>query len=470
MSDDSRGGGVMMPILVGEHDPGASNPSNVRSGSISSSWPTETDIRSGRWIDLTHEPASEGASALCQSITTAILPRLGTRPIGPAGMPRAIRETGTIIAGILRAAFRGDVVSAQRRFGGGVWTSSPIGNRAFWAKTDALATVGLVEMREGVRTNLFDGEAPVFRGLPTRLWPSAKLFELAHQHGVSVATISSDWRVSRDAEQATVEIEDDALVILRDLTNREVITIPPARAAEADEMRRRLVELNATVRAGDVRGCFAPAFRRVFIGSLRLHGRIYALGGSNFQNQPREDRAHITIGGEPTAEVDLHAAQLTILLGLTGSTTLPADDLYSALELPREAVKAWVVRSFGEGKLVNRWGAETSPEVRAVRPTAIRDVAVQAYPALRDLTAIVPSDLLATLPVEWHAWAAGQYLVNTESRVMDAALLELRRQGIVGLPMHDAIIVPKGAVQAASEALQGAMQEIVGIVPVVHCE
>ena len=65
----------------------------------------------------------------------------------------------------------------------------------------------------------------------------------------------------------------------------------------------------------------------------------------------------MTINSEPVAEVDIRASYLTIFLSLHG-IQLPDGDPY---ELPglgpehRNAVKQWMVATFGSSKLIMKW-------------------------------------------------------------------------------------------------------------------
>ena len=81
---------------------------------------------------------------------------------------------------------------------------------------------------------------------------------------------------------------------------------------------------------------------------------------------------------------------------------------------------------------------------------------MRTYPALADLTAVLPRDLLASLPPDAHRWAIGQYLVNQESRIVQGALGYVREYGVVALPMHDALIIPASAAKLAREGFDGA--------------
>lgn len=430
---------------------------------------TVPELREARWIDLSRLPASSPAESLADAVAERVAAHeRRQRPRRAAGMRTLRRRVGILLAGLLRAAFRGDVVSIHRRPAGGVWRGSVIGQHAAWGILDVMQQAGLVGVREGVRTALMGGDDPIFGGLPTRVWPTSALLKLAEHHGVSLETLLTDWKTNPEVERRSVKVAEADLVTVRAL-GREAPRLPvrPEQAVEAEAIRADVAALNASVAKVAVTGCPQPAFRRVFRLDLRLGGRFYAVGGSNFQTMPKADRALIHIGGEPVVEVDLHAAFLTLLLGVSGHDALPAKDLYAAVGLPRDAVKAWMVQTFATGVPAARWSREagrTAPAAN-VKATAVRDAALAAYPPLADLERAIPADLLSLLPENRRGWAVGQYLTGLEARVMAGTLCALRSRGLVGLPMHDAVVVPARAAEAAADALREACWSVAKIEP-----
>jgi hypothetical protein len=406
--------------------------------------PTDEALREARWIDLTRLP--DGASST--ALTVAVAEHVATclerrRAVGITGRKTLQYRVGILLAAILRANFRGHVISVHRSSKGGVWKGAVIGHSASWGILDAMGRAGLIGVRKGVQTSLV-GDV-VFRGLPTRVWAMPSLIRLAECHGITAETLQEDWAINPAVERKRISVKAADLIAVHGLQRGAGrVPVRQDQAAEAAAMRERVAALNDRVRSVEITGCLPPAFRRVFRADLRLGGRFYAVGGSNFQSQPKADRAMIRIGGETVAEVDLHAALLTLLLGLAGVQKLPVVDLYAAVGLPRAAVKAWMVQTFATGRPATRWGRDTPAEVAAldIKATAVRDAAVRTYPAVGRLTQFVPAELLRRLPEERHGWAVGQFLTNLESRVMDSALGYLEHREVVGLPMHDSLIVP----------------------------
>lgn len=438
-----------------------------------------TTLRSARFIDLTRTAGSDGARDLVAEVTGLVQPHLGRkRKLARRGLETLGANVAAILGGLLRTGFKGRPVAAQRRPAGGMWHNALIGHDAFWGVVDALCAAKLVNYRQGTKGAgiVWDDGGPVsynrkFGGQPSKLWPSAALMRLAEAHGVTAETVVADWPVSRKAETSRPKVASGELAICLSLDGDEPAQLSAEQMAELDIYRRDVAALNDSVATADIRGCRAPVFRRVFRHDLRLEGRFWALGDGNYQNMSEAERLRMTIGGEPVAEVDIHACNLTIFLALTGTRELPPSDLYDRLTLPdgtnipRAAVKSWMVQTFGAGKLRSRWGWDTPEAAKVVSPALIRKAALHAYSALKDLKAILPPDLAASLPPNKRAWAVGQYLTNWESRVIQGALAYVRARGVVGLPMHDAIIVPKGAAGVARSGLEGAFLAFLKVRP-----
>jgi hypothetical protein len=282
-----------------------------------------------------------------------------TRPLGPKGRATLRADVGTILGGLLRAKFKDRVVAAQRRPGGSLWKHSPIGHQSFWVKVSAMERVGLVRMRSGIQTWSPFSDAG-FEGQASRLWATARLVALAVKHNVTSESIGQDWPVSRAAQTMRPLIAHADLVVCSDRSDRDKpAQLPPEQVVVAETMRSQMAALNEALARAEIRGCLAPAFRRIFKHDLRLGGRLYAVGANNVQTMGEAERRAISINGEPVVELDVHASQLTVFLALTDARELPEGDLYAIGGFRREVVKAWVVQTFATGKPV--CGGPTEP-------------------------------------------------------------------------------------------------------------
>jgi hypothetical protein len=163
---------------------------------------------------------------------------------------------------------------------------------------------------------------------------------------------------------------------------------------------------------------------------------------------PKAERARrITIDGEPIASADYGQLFVWLLYARAGLEP-PDGDLYdfghdSAAQRP-----AWKVivnaMLFADGELV-RWPRD----------------ALGAFPPgtkLRDLTARVTE---RHAPVSSRfGTAEGLKLMHIESSMMVDALARLAAQGIIGLPVHDAVLVRASAADLAKEAMEASAEAL----------
>lgn len=236
--------------------------------------------------------------------------------------------------------------------------------------------------------------------------------------------------------------------------------------------------LNRAVLGADIQGCIqSPLYMRQG-PKLWLGGRIYTKGPDTFQTITKEERKHITINGEPVAEVDIQAAALSFALrwlsrfpDIGSSVVIPplGTDPYQFKELstlPRDTVKHWITVSLLRGKLLTtNWPDDTPPAIRqSVRCSLVRKAVLSVYPCLGCIGPEVlpcPSDVLKQADsMEENqrqrliGWAFGQFLISLECSIIQGAIDKLLAEGIVALPLHDALIVPQSAVEATKEAVR----------------
>jgi hypothetical protein len=446
----------------------------------------QDNLPSARPMGLIHEARSDAALRLADDVATRCEPHLNRkRTLGKAGRVTLRQDLGVILADLLRAAFKNRPCSAARGHAGAMWRTSPLRYDAFWQRFDALAGAGLVGSRRGVRlaTDWGDGQRLAFSGIPAAMWPTVSLMDLAEAHGVTAGTVRGDWAVSHAAELRTYTpstadlVRCNALAAPSPRIGRSIVKaapgssrpertpaaiLPPDQEAELPGLRASVAALNAHVAAASIRGCLAPSFRRSFTHSLRLGGRLYAVGADSYQGMTEAERAAITLNGEGAVEVDVRSSQLSIFLAITGAQRLPAGDLYDCPGVAREVAKEWCVQNLGAGRHLRSWGRNTPAAIKLVSFSTVRAAMIAKYPALTNPQAAVPRAILADLPEDKRGWGAGQYLVWRESEIIWAALMNLKARGVVALPVHDSIIVPKSAEAMTREALTAASTAALG--------
>jgi hypothetical protein len=194
-----------------------------------------------------------------------------------------------------------------------------------------------------------------------------------------------------------------------------------------------------------------------------MGGRLYSQHfADSYQVMNADKRLKMTINGEPVAEIDIRASYLTIFLSLHG-IQLPDGDPY---ELPgigpehRNAVKQWMVATFGNSKPIVRWPPrmlQRTPELTEHKVSTITKAALAKYPALATWG--------QPLKTVTYGWAD---LMWIESNVMMFTMLDLKREHqIPSLSVHDSLIVPAPSAETARAVLKQRFQSQRGVTPLL---
>ncbi len=435
--------------------------------------PDDAGLRGADLMDIGRAPVTPEAKAFVAAVwEVAQSHKERKRKVGAGTVATDLATLGALLAGIMRAGIVGRPVRVPRAKMSGMWDAPVIGYKRVWDMLDAMTAAGLLGVAPGVKSqrSVFPGEF-VQEGLATCLWPSDTLDAMAASSGLVRATRKTDWMAdaSRVAKPATIA----QLVVCRSLRDgqTDVPIIADMDGAEAEAMRADLRAINDLLASTVIRGAGAViGVRRTFRHSLDLHGRHYT-GHGTLQQAAQEERLRITFDGEPCAEVDVKASQITVALGMTGHSlgadgTLPRRDLYAVPGIPRAIVKAWMVRTMGNGRATwTRWGDDPPSGWEAFKPKDVWRAVRPLYPFLEDLSALVPRALLDTLPAPSHHWAGGQFVVAREARIVGAAMSYCVQHGVPVLPVHDSFVVPESKVGVAVDGLMGAFVAIGGVLP-----
>jgi hypothetical protein len=229
----------------------------------------------------------------------------------------------------------------------------------------------------------------------------------------------------------------------------------------ADLERNRMRRLNKLLSGADVRiegedhpPPFKP-FVRIFashgaVESFSLHGRLYRgqVGGWH-QGLAKSERHRIRINRESVASIDFSSMHIHLAYA-EAKAKVPEGDLYAIEGLDpmhRPAIKKVV------SAMLSRKGdmKQLPPDARKLLP--------------KDRTA---SRIVAAIK-ERHAPIAhlfgidlGMSLMFRDSEILLAVLELLIERKIVALPLHDAVIVQRSAIEAAKQAMDSVTRELVG--------
>jgi len=448
-------------------------------------------LKSAKIASLGFAPVTFGASSLVERVSAAIRPEMGLRAVAGAthrrdkGRGRLHDETSIILGCLIPSGCFQRWRRVPRGHRSHFWASSrelPIGARAFWRKVDAMIACGLVEEVKGKGyRNEWGGQA----GHMTCLRATAKLMEMADACGCNTDDPYRDWSMTRPARSSA---QSNRPVMVQSRRNRRDIVLEDENGEfvgmssspeSADDITGRwqhhpvftdaeafMQRLNDRVSASTILGCSPPLLRMLCLNHPELHGRIYAVGADNYQNQiDAAARAYITIDGEAVSELDVSASWLSITLALLGEPP-PDGDAYAlhdtdGVPISRNAAKQWFVQFLSSGEAPRGWGRSASPEAQSVSVAIIRAAAFARYPTLKNAKAIVPSHLRDAFG-KGGCGLLGHYLMGVEARIMRGAVARIMDAGGVALPIHDAVLVPASFERCAMDALCKAATAVIG--------
>ena len=425
--------------------------------------PTPEQLDEAEGLSLAWVPASEAARALVEALTGQVADWEATHTDRKTkrrkvGMTKLRGAVGAVIGGVLRSWARSTPRLTYRSRKAETFSGSPVARAQFVAAVDGLRAPGMLGVKEGIRFIQRDYGADFGRvtgGRAGRYWPTASLLALATERGITPATV-------KDAFDQVIPTKPPKVaqpVVVRSLKVKgqgDPVAMPVS--VLGPDLARITAEVeaaNAFAAEHQVQGCLPPRWQRLFLASRQLHGRWYAAGSEGvYQRMSKEQRAAITINGEPVAEVDIHASQLSIAHGLLG-LTLPDGDLYEIAGLPRSVVKQWIVATLGLGKPVRRWAAKTlrkSPEIAAHDPRDVGRRIVAKYPFLaapaEALRGPLGLDQLAHLGTPQKLLT--HRLAAVEADALTGVMMVLRPPmgNVLALPVHDGLIVPESALRS----------------------
>ena len=224
-------------------------------------------------------------------------------------------------------------------------------------------------------------------------------------------------------------------------------------------LRQQMTSINDWLSTADIT-CNLPQMdpahrrlRRIFNNSnFAQGGRLY---GGFWQAMPSDERQeHILIEGDWCVELDYGQMSLAILYGIAGKPP-PEGDLYdlSAEGIPtdyRKGIKT-VIQA-----LIN------SSKVPTKMPKGVRKH-LPSHTNIRDILAAIESKHPTIYPQMTSG--IGMQLFRKESDILVDVLITLRSEGIVALPVHDAVVVRDDISDKAKAVMKKVFKEHTGITP-----
>jgi hypothetical protein len=224
-------------------------------------------------------------------------------------------------------------------------------------------------------------------------------------------------------------------------------------------LRQQMTDINAWLDTADITCNLHQVdptqrrLRRIFNNSdFTQGGRLY---GGFWQAMSSDERQeHILIEDAWCVELDYGQMSLAILYGLTGAKP-PEGDLYdlSAEGIPtdyRKGIKTVIQALINSSKVPRRM----PKGVRKLIPSTIN---------LRDILRAVEKKHPAIHPQMTSG--IGMQLFLKESDILIDVLETLRSEGIVALPVHDAVVVRDDNADKAEAVMKQVFREHTGITP-----
>jgi hypothetical protein len=246
-------------------------------------------------------------------------------------------------------------------------------------------------------------------------------------------------------------------IILRDADGED---IDYRETRETTRMRRETEAQNEAIAGAQFGGAnvvqFVAPLRRIFNERLSQGGRFYAEGGG-WQILPKAERQRIQIDGEPVVEVDYSQFHPTLAYAQAG---LPApDNAYDIPGFDRALVKVSFNIMLNSNSLSGSRHtiAHKHEMARAVLGDDFPDGlqgeemwcrAAAMHPGFTQTASQQAEQLMDTIMTK-HApisqmffTGAGLALQRLDSDIAEGVMREMRRRGIVVLPVHDSFLAP----------------------------
>ncbi|MGB5950118.1 MAG: hypothetical protein WBG82_12420 [Parvibaculum sp.] len=390
--------------------------------------------------------------------------KAGGRPKDNTGRAKALTA---IVADILVGTAKSRTRRFWRERSARAFTGLPVSYRAFddaWKWLQAEGWIREVYGATFQATNMFDGTPLKDADRKAARWEATEgPFAFVEAQGFKPEDAAKHFaeRLPKDV----IELRQTSKIIESYRIKGRRLKFPetPKTKALADTIH----EINRFLAEQDLGGLTFLGFKRIFFKlpnakgfSWNHGGRLYSFGDRHFQGLSKEDRLKVKINGEPVVELDVKASHLTIYCGLTGEKASLGRDPYKITGLPRELVKAWVVKAFGTGGLPNKYPQYAYADYKAAHPG--KELG-RGHPIRRVEAAILKSyPTLKKLPsTKWNSLALEFY----ESEAVIGTMLELLKAGIPSLPVHDSLVVPKNAKSKAKAILERQYKTLCGIKP-----
>lgn len=412
-----------------------------------------TELKSARYMGFSTVPMSKAAYSLCGVIRDQVTQQ-ETRTRARRAKDKANFEAAIslIIGDLMMAAASGEGGWAYRSVSKKSFNDDLIKGDTFNSIINSLDELGYLDSVKGSnhKSPFEVAEGSGFHpGMATRFRITDSFLRVSEGCGLALDTVKVHFKPRPSLEQIRLKGTASRLGARKESARN-------MRFEDTEKTRsikQRLLEVNSFLIEQRYHGMeFYGLFRLFSEGNhpafnWDLGGRLYGVGDNNYQMLKKVQRLNIKINDEAVVELDINASYLRILHGLRGFVLPASEDIYAIDGIDRALVKAWVACTFGHTKFHRAWPQSVVQDLNKQGISAWRE---HSYPSLN-------YKVLKHLPVlkDWpECGIRWSNLMFEESEAMLASMENLRSEGVVALPVHDSLIVPKSKKRIAHDIMK----------------
>jgi hypothetical protein len=359
---------------------------------------TYAPLRAAKHASLRAHPISDEAEGLVKTLASMLEDRelaTGKRKNNRKTTAKKLDyAVGAFLADLLQAY--GDNEPAPnpwvyRSMHAKSFTKARVTYRTFAPLVDGLKQLGLLQHIDGHEVS---NEAEDTGRFAARFRATPALLSFCSERAVEPAKVFDHFEFEYDLPKAVLELRATKEGAYWVKTKPVGKPMEFERDGITNAIEDHVRELNEFFALQKLRGGSHHGYVRLFHNGdnprffWNMGGRLYSQHFTDsYQVMSADKRLKMTINGQPVAEIDLRASYLTIFLSMHG-IQLPVGDPYSLPGLGpehRNAVKQWMVATFGNSKPIVRWPkrmVQKFPELKDHRVSTITKAALAKYPAL----------------------------------------------------------------------------------------
>ena len=421
-----------------------------------------TQLKNARYMGLSTLPSSKVAHKVCAVVTDHILKHETRARARRAKDQATFKHAVELIMGdLLTAAAHDDAGWAYRSVSKKSFTDTEIKGDTFNGVMNSLSELGYVaKVIGGNLKSVFatDSNNSFYPGMATRFKATDGLLSVCNDSGFELAAIKKHFKRRPNLQE--IRLKSTSSRFQREKEKGRLLRFEKTDTTRA--ISAKLLEINSFLVDQSYQGMEFYGLHRGFNEgdhpsfNWNLGGRLYGGGEDSYQLLNKAQRLNIKINGEAVVEMDINASYLRILHGLRGFPVPQLKDIYAIEGIDRALVKAWVSSTLGYKSFHRSWTPRVFKELKEAGVLIGKNM---SYPSLKP-------QVLAHFPVlnDWPScgirWST---LMYEESEAIMASMESLRSMGVVALPVHDSLIVPKSKGPLAARIMMDTFESRFGV-------